>query len=280
MHIPKSKKLKLLSLPLALYMSAVNAVQVDTELVLLIDVSGSVNDIEYSLQKTGYSNAFRSAAVLSAIESVGSIAATYVEWSGATQQSQLVGWTMINDQDSANNFANLIDQTVRAYSGYTAPGSAIDYGVTLFGTETNNIANGYESLRQVIDISGDGKKNSGTDVQDASDAAIASGVEQINGLPIGRASIANYYNDQVVNGENSFYMAAYQFADVQQSLVSKLQGEITDTIPIDANILPPSAKPPADVAPVPIPAAGYLFGFALVSMAGIGRKRSLGKTAN
>ncbi|WP_409559305.1 DUF1194 domain-containing protein, partial [Accumulibacter sp.] len=44
----------------ATYLPAANAVPVGLELVLLVDVSGSVDATEYALQKTGYVNAFNS----------------------------------------------------------------------------------------------------------------------------------------------------------------------------------------------------------------------------
>ena len=43
------------------------AVPVDAEILLLMDVSGSVNSTEFNLQRTGYANAFQSAAVHSGI---------------------------------------------------------------------------------------------------------------------------------------------------------------------------------------------------------------------
>jgi len=49
--------------------------------VLLVDVSGSVDASEYSLQKTGYVNAFKDAAVQDAIAGLDKgIAVTYAEW--------------------------------------------------------------------------------------------------------------------------------------------------------------------------------------------------------
>ena len=82
----------------AAYMPAASAVPVGLELVLLVDVSGSVDATEYGLQKTGYVNAFNSAAVQNAIlgSQLGKIAVTYVEWSGNNEQSQQVGWTLID----------------------------------------------------------------------------------------------------------------------------------------------------------------------------------------
>ena len=81
------------------------AVPVAVELALLVDVSGSVDNSEYNLQKTGYVNAFKDAIIQSNIASLtGGIAVTYIEWSGANQQSSLVNWTHVTDAASANAF--------------------------------------------------------------------------------------------------------------------------------------------------------------------------------
>ena len=57
---------------------------VGLELMLLVDVSGSVNATEYNLQKQGYVDAFNNATVQNAITNSqgGGIAVTYIEWSG------------------------------------------------------------------------------------------------------------------------------------------------------------------------------------------------------
>lgn len=246
---------------------------VDTELVLLVDVSGSVNALEYSLQKDGYIDAFTAQPVIDAIESVGSIAVSYVEWSGRNQQAQLVDWTLIDSLSTAQDFANSISQTTRSYYNMTAPGSAIDYATGLFGTETGYTDNGFESTNQVIDISGDGLRNSGSNVSDAASDALDAGVDQINGLPIGNATIANFYAEDIVSGDNSFFISAYQFADINESLVKKLSGEITGTVPVDANILPPSAPPPADIPQVPVPGALIMFASGMLALGGVKYKK-------
>jgi hypothetical protein len=91
------------------------------ELLLLVDVSGSVDNTEYNLQKQGYVQAFQSAAVQNAIlGSVGnSIAVAYVEWSGNNEQSYRVGWTLIDSIATANAFATAIASSTRAFSGST-----------------------------------------------------------------------------------------------------------------------------------------------------------------
>ena len=60
------------------------AQRVDLELVLAVDVSGSVDDAEAALQRDGYVQAITDAKVIRAIQSgqLGRIALAYVEWAG------------------------------------------------------------------------------------------------------------------------------------------------------------------------------------------------------
>ncbi len=210
-----------------------NAVSVGLELLLLVDVSGSVSSSEYSLQKTSYVNAFNSAAVQNAIfgSQLGSIAVSYAEWSGAGQISRLVNWTKISTAGEASAFANAINATSRAFSGNTAIQSAMNDSKTWFGTETGGADNGFESLRQVMDVSGDGARNIGLTGTAGRDAALAAGVDTINGIYIGNATLGTYYNDFVKGGTGGFVEAADNFTDFSDAIQRKLIREITNQTP-------------------------------------------------
>ncbi len=218
------------------------SVEVDTELILLVDVSGSVDSTEYADMMNGYQRAFRNSSVLDAIRGGknGSIAASVVFWSTNDQQQIGVDWTLINDAASANSFADSLSETTRPFSGLTAIGSGISFGTSLFGSETGGEDNGFQSLAQIIDVSGDGRDNNtppdGADraanVRDARDAALQAGVDMINGLPIGNAggALDQYYIDNVIGGSaggvQAFTEAATDFTDVENTLVRKLQREV------------------------------------------------------
>src|SRR5215470_10718658 len=76
---------------------------VDLQLVLAVDASGSVDQVRFELQKRGYVDAFRHARVLQAIRSGPSraIAVTMVQWTGPMLQVQVVGWTLVGDEETA-----------------------------------------------------------------------------------------------------------------------------------------------------------------------------------
>lgn len=218
----------------ALVSGSALATPVGLELVLLVDVSGSVSSSEYNLQKAGYVSAFNSAAVQNAIlgSQEGQIAVTYVEWSSAGQFATRVGWTLIDSIDAANNFASAINSVSRTFSGNTGLQSALFDAKNLFGTETGAASNGFESLRQVIDVSGDGASNNGLTGAAGRDAALAAGVDTINGIYIaGEFGLADYYNNFVKGGTNAFVSQADSFDDFGTAIQAKLIREISNEVP-------------------------------------------------
>jgi len=66
--------------------SATASTMVAVQLVLAVDVSGSVSQDRFELQREGYAAAFRSPEVLQAIRSTatGSIAVAVLQWTGPT----------------------------------------------------------------------------------------------------------------------------------------------------------------------------------------------------
>lgn len=199
-----------------------SAVQVDLELALLVDVSGSVDDTEFDLQRTGYVNAFNDPAISTAIANgtLGSIAATFIYWSSSNEQQQAVGWTQISDLASSQAFATAINGAARPFSGLTAPGSAINFTVPLF---TNN----FEGTRLVIDVSGDGSQNDGANTFDASTNAHAGGIT-LNGLPIlgSEANLDTWYQNNIVTPGGGFLTVAANFGSFEQAISDKLEREI------------------------------------------------------
>ncbi|MFP6798934.1 MAG: DUF1194 domain-containing protein [Pseudomonas sp.] len=216
------------------------AVAVDTELQLLMDVSGSVNSFEYGLQLQGYIDAFSSQSVQNTILDTsagkfGSIAVQMVMWSGANQQTSVTEWTLLDSTEAINNFTYTLANVIRPYSNMTAPGSALLYGAGLFAD------NGFEGTRQVIDVSGDGIQNSGFSTAEARDAALAQGIDTINGITIGQdyaaGELQQWYVENVAGGTNAFVMNADTFSDFGQALELKLAAEI------DGSYVPEAALP-------------------------------------
>ncbi len=215
-------------------------IQVDLELVLMVDVSGSVDDEEAHLQRDGYVNAVTSPQVLIAIRSGRHrrIAVSYVEWAGSSFQDTVIGWTLIDGEASARAFAGKLAALPPGRGPYTSISGAIDFALPLFN------GNGFESPRRVIDVSGDGPNNSGRHVTAARDEAVAANVT-INGLPIvndrpgpsGRPTMPNldlYYRKCVIGGPRSFIVVANDFKSFARVIRRKLILEIAGRPPADA----------------------------------------------
>ena len=236
--------------------AAVVDTPVDVELALGIDVSGSVNATEYALQLGGYVGAFNNPTIQASILSMangrlGKTAAMLYQWSSASQQVVSVGWTLLDSNAAITAFATNIQAVIRAFASTTAVGNAIAFGSAQFA------ANGFDGLKQVIDISGDGEQNAGIDTSDARDAALASGIDRINGIAIGPAALLTFYEDNVIGGTDSFALQAANFADFETAITRKLKAEIT-------------GGPPT----IPLPAAGWMMIAAIGGLAALRRRKA------
>lgn len=213
---------------------------VDLELVIAVDISGSVDDDEAALQRQGYINAFRDPQIVKAIKTGyhGAIAATYYEWAGAHHQQALVKWMVIHDEASALHFAAALAFEPVTINVWTSISGMLDAGRLAI---ENNVFN---AKRRVIDISGDGANNDGFLVTDSRARALATGLT-INGLPIvndrlsryGRRQIPNldfYYTDCVIGGPGAFIIVANGYADYARAVRRKLILEIAGATPAKA----------------------------------------------
>jgi Protein of unknown function (DUF1194) len=153
--------------------------EVDVALVLAVDVSRSMDPDEQELQRQGFVEAFRSPLVHEAIKggSLGRISVLYMEWSGPTQQTVVVPWTILGNEESAAEFVELLERAPVRRIMSTSISGAIDFSVRLFDQSR------VEPLRKVIDVSGDGPNTIGRLVTAARGEAVAQGIT-INGLPI------------------------------------------------------------------------------------------------
>jgi hypothetical protein len=218
---------------------AAELVPVDVELVLAVDVSGSVDWQEAELQRAGYVHVIKSPEFVAAVRSgvLGKIAVTYIEWAGEGYQSKVIDWRLIKDQTTANAFAKTLSKSQIDTGPWTSISDLIKYSVPLFS------ANNYQATRRIIDISGDGPNNSGELVTIARDAAVRMGIT-INGLPIindrlqpsGRKQIANldkYYAACVIGGPRAFLVVAQSFKDFTRAIRRKMIFEIANIIPLN-----------------------------------------------
>lgn len=245
--------------------------EVDVELQLLLDISGSISSSEYDLQMDGYAFAFRSQDVQDAIlnsnnGSFGSIAVQTVMWSSRGQQSVELDWTLLDSVGSINSYADSLANLARPYSGATYTAEGLQFGTTQFQD------NGFNGARKVIDISGDGygydymygdyRWFSGENTADMRDAALASGIDTINGITIthdywqvGDQDLTTWYANDVSGGLNAFVMEASSFEDFGTALTTKLTAEIEGGyVPVGAT----ASAGPLNVQAAPGPGLGLV----------------------
>ncbi|MEA2743646.1 MAG: hypothetical protein QOG25_2017, partial [Acetobacteraceae bacterium] len=130
---------------------------VDVALVLVTDVSRSIDDSEFKLEKDGYTSAFTSQKVLEAIHGgpTGRIAVAYLEFASSFEVRTVLDWTVIQDKASAQVFVDRLAAAPRSFWGRTAISAGIDQAMQLLA-ET-----GMNPTRRVIDVCGDGTNNAG-----------------------------------------------------------------------------------------------------------------------
>jgi hypothetical protein len=209
--------------------------EVDLLLVLAVDISRSVDERKFRLQRDGYAGALINPRVIAAIRSglAGRIAISLIEWSGVAEQAIVADWTAIGTKEEAETLSQRIRSAPRAFMGRTAIGSAIEFAMLQFPRSP------YRSDRHLIDVSGDGTNNSGVDVVEARQLALSQRVT-INGLAIlseeplpfnpqhthPPGGLLAYYENNVIGGPNSFALAAENHEAFGTMILAKLIKEI------------------------------------------------------
>ncbi|WP_411032590.1 DUF1194 domain-containing protein [Shinella sp. BYT-45] len=206
--------------------------EVDVELVLAVDVSGSMDLEEAEVQRAGYVDALRHPDFINAVRDglTGRIAISYFEWAGTIRDSSHIPWQVISGPEDANAFAALLEARPISTRRGTSISGAIAYGAKLFD------ANGYSGMRRVIDISGDGPNNFGAPVTPARDAATSLGII-INGLAImirpsaAFGSLDDYYSNCVIGGPGAFVLPVQEPEDFSIAIRRKLILEVSGAEP-------------------------------------------------
>jgi Protein of unknown function (DUF1194) len=213
---------------------------VDLLLVLAADISRSVDEGKFKLQREGFANAITDARVIRAMTAGprGRIALCFLEWSSEHDQLMIVDWVAISGESDALDVARRIREAPRAFMGRTSISAAIDFGVNQLDRSP------FQAPRKVINVSGDGTNNSGREVTRARDDALARNLT-INGLAIlsevplatnpththPPGGLTAYYENNVIGGPGAFVVEAQNFEAFGQLLIGKLIKEIADARP-------------------------------------------------
>src|SRR5260370_13556771 len=212
------------------------AESVDLQLILTSDVSRSIDNEEFKLQREGYAVALENAQVSSAIRSgpTGAIAVTFIEWSSVSEQKVVVDWSVIRDGEGAAVVASQIRAAPRSFVGHTSISDGLDFAVKRFEVS------GMSSPRRVIDVAGDGTNNSGRPISDPRDDAVAKGIV-VNGLAIINLNpnfgfiahtqppgcLPTYYRENGIRGSGAFLLQNDHFQSFAAAMAPKLVTELS-----------------------------------------------------
>lgn len=219
--------------------TARSAAAADLALVLLTDVSGSMDGAEYAMVKDGYRAAFADPEVAAAISANGrGVAVTYVEFSDAANFRIVRGWALLTDGASARAFGDAIAAAPRSSTGNTALAASLRQATNLLQQAD------FGDARKVIDIASDHPRDGGRSGP-VRDRAVEAGIT-INALPIldksqyrsfdghtnaaaveWRASeMAQFYRQYVIGGGGSFLIEASDYSAFGEALKRKLLREL------------------------------------------------------
>lgn len=213
---------------------------VDLLLVLAADVSRSVDQPKFQLQREGYAAAISNPRVLDAIASGPNrrIAICFVEWSGVGSQKLVIDWTVIDGPAAARQFGDALLEAPRPFADRTSISGGVEFAVAQLERAS------LQAQRKTIDVSGDGTNNSGRDIRVVRDEVVAKGIT-INGLVIlsdrpipwnpehtnPPGGLPRYYQDNVIGGPGAFVEVAEDFKSFGRALINKLVAEIVHIEP-------------------------------------------------
>ena len=215
--------------------------EVDLELVLMADSSGSITMEEIRFQRAGYAAALTDPEVLAAIANTayGNIAITYVEWGQFDSQDVVVPWTVIEGAESATGFAEALMAAPRQARGRNAIGAALIFGRDLI------LGNDIDGWRRIIDFSADSTGNfNGPSIAEGRAAALDAGIT-INGLAVacrdcsggwdsdlggggGNPGLERQFEERIIGGPGAFVVTAETrdsfAAAVKRKLILEISG--------------------------------------------------------
>jgi Protein of unknown function (DUF1194) len=196
----------------------------DVALVLAIDVSGSVDNNRFKLQREGIAAALESEELAKAVSSGinQTIEIAVIEW--AEEQRIVVPWTVLRGRGDLTALASRVRGASRSWvHTMTDPGGGIAAAENLFSAEP------VPADRRVIDVSGDGRQNTGElGTGEARDAAVSHSVT-VNGLPItcgDDPELDDWYRTNVIGGPGAFLVLANGYEGFAEAFRQKLTLEV------------------------------------------------------
>jgi hypothetical protein len=214
-------------------------VEVDLQLVLAVDSSGSVPISAVAAQREAFADAFLNKRLHDAILSgpIHKIAITYFEFSDQSQQQIIVPWMSLSNANEIRAFSTKLKNSRLGFlRGDTSISGAMKFAQNML------LNNNYISYRIVLDITGNGRNNNGPNVKTVSDALVSENIT-INALSINSkvtdqkgpynylfsrydGPIDRYYKNQVIGGPRSFVLPVDKHEEYVDAILRKLLMEI------------------------------------------------------
>lgn len=200
-------------------------------MILATDVSGSINNDELWLERTGTAAAFRDPAVIRAIQggALGRIAVSVIDFSSPGFGKSVIGWRVIRDGLTAAAFARAILALPRTPGDRTSLSNALELGTKAIRSSTSE----FVGTRNVIDIAGDGPNNIGRPMLEIREKTVGQGIV-INGLSVMDENangyfpnLDRYYQGCVAGGRGAFVVVVHSYRDFALAMRRKLILEIS-----------------------------------------------------
>ncbi len=210
-----------LLLPLLFWGTAATA-ECRLALALAVDVSRSVDAVDYTIQTEGIAAALDDPAVRQAILSPeGDVALAIYFWSGLGHQDMVQDWVILDGPEA-------LDRVVWALRGTARPDARLPTAlgeVLVFGAGVMDAAP--PCGRRVLDVAGDGRNNTGISVRTAYER-VDFGDVVVNALAVGEheQGLARYFHDEVIRGPGAFVELAPRQVDYPAAILRKLLREL------------------------------------------------------
>ena len=199
-------------------------------LLLMMDVSSSVDAAEDRLQRNGLAAALINPEVQSAFLAGAAerpVALAAFEWSGRWRQQTVLDWRLIESEGDLVRAAEEVSTSVRSETRFpTALGYALGHAASV-------LAEGPVCDRQVIDVSGDGRNNEGFTPDLAYEHFPLGGVT-VNALAVSgdlsMEEMVDYYSREVIRGPGAFVEPATGYEDFERAMTRKLLREVSSIV--------------------------------------------------
>jgi len=242
----------LLGLVLSVARAAEPTDEVDTALIVAVDVSNSVDDARYKLQMEGIAQALEDPSVIRAIVggAKGGILFSMITW--ADQSKVNVPWAHITNEQEAKAAAMRVRALPRQGGEFTCMSRMMRFVSDKIVPQIPA-----KAAKVVLDVSGDGRDNCNEPepVEQVRDELVSYGVT-VNGLPIlegnegegegpggvptqsylpapagkgesGNTPLEDWYRDHVKGGPGSFVLPANGYADFGRAIRQKFVLEVS-----------------------------------------------------